>query len=114
MGLHHKLCHVLGGAFGLPHADTHAVMIPYTTAFNHSALPTEMVNAGESILRLARRIGAPRSLRELGMPEEGIVRAAELAFRGEYPNPRPATPPDIERLLSAAWSGDESYVLSYR
>lgn len=114
MGLHHKLCHVLGGAFGLPHADTHAVMIPYTAAFNHSALPTAMGNAGESILRLAVRVGAPLNLRELGMPEEGIARAAELAFRGEYPNPRPATSADIERLFSAAWSGDESYVLGYR
>ena len=63
---------------------------------------------------MARQIGAPLSLRELGMPEEGIGRAADLALRTEYANPRPATLPDIERLLSAAWSGDASYVLSYR
>jgi maleylacetate reductase len=34
MGLHHKLCHVLGGSFNLPHAETHAVILPHATAFN--------------------------------------------------------------------------------
>jgi maleylacetate reductase len=32
-GLHHKLCHVIGGSYGLPHADVHAAVLPYSTAF---------------------------------------------------------------------------------
>lgn len=105
MGLHHKLCHVLGGAFGLPHAETHAVVIPYTAAFNHAAFPAAMGNTGQDLLRLAREIKAPLSLRELGMPEAGIGRAAAIASERQYPNPRPVTRADIERILADAWKG---------
>src|SRR5258708_19747380 len=37
MALHHKICHTLGGAFGLSHAETHAVMLPHALAYNLSA-----------------------------------------------------------------------------
>ena len=37
-GLHHKICHVLGGTFDLPHAETHAVVLPYVLAFNEPAI----------------------------------------------------------------------------
>jgi alcohol dehydrogenase class IV len=114
MGLHHKLCHVVGGAFGLPHADTHAVLLPYTAAFNSAALPVAMGNAAESLLRLSRESGAPSSLRELGMSRQQVGSAAGLAVQDEYPNPRPVTREAIEELLDAAWSGDGSYVLRYR
>ena len=30
MALHHKLCHTLGGAFNLPHAETHTCLL-YTS-----------------------------------------------------------------------------------
>ena len=39
MALHHKLAHVFGGSFDTPHAETHAVLLPYTTAFNEAAVP---------------------------------------------------------------------------
>ena len=39
-GLHHKLCHVLGGTFDLPHARTHAVVLPHVLAFNAPVRPT--------------------------------------------------------------------------
>ena len=39
MALHHKLCHTLGGSFDLPHAETHAVMLPHTVGFNAAAVP---------------------------------------------------------------------------
>ena len=81
MALHHKLCHVLGGAFGLPHAETHSVILPYAVAFNENAAGDAMQDvraalgskdAANAVFDLARRIGAPASLREIGMPEEGL------------------------------------------
>jgi hypothetical protein len=38
-GLHHRICHVLGGRFGLPHAATHAIVLPYVVAYNAVAAP---------------------------------------------------------------------------
>src|SRR4029078_9635015 len=37
-GLHHKICHVLGGMYNLPHAQTHAVVLPYVLALNAPAV----------------------------------------------------------------------------
>ena len=54
---------------------------------------------------LAGWLGAPRSLRELGMAEEDIPRIAELALAHPYANPRPVTRDGIEALLWTAWTG---------
>jgi maleylacetate reductase len=53
-GLHHKICHVLGGTFGLPHAETHAVILRYVLALNAPAVP-------ELAGRLADALGTPLS-----------------------------------------------------
>jgi len=42
MGLHHKLCHTLGGSFNLPHAETHSVLLPYTAEYNMNAASAAM------------------------------------------------------------------------
>src|SRR4051794_2135295 len=59
-GRHHTICHVLGGAYGLPHAATHAVLLPYTAA----GVPG--VDA-DALRALAERIGVPTSLAAIGM-----------------------------------------------
>jgi alcohol dehydrogenase class IV len=119
MALHHKLCHTLGGSFDLPHADTHAVLLPYTTAYNREAASSAMRKAADvmgvedgptEILSLARTIGAPLSLREIGMKESDLARAAELAVERQYPNPAPVTVEGIRVLLDAAFRGDGDYV----
>jgi len=51
MGLHHKLCHTLGGTFGLPHAETHTVILPHAMAYNAAAAP-------EAMRRIAQALGA--------------------------------------------------------
>src|SRR6185312_12433184 len=97
MALHHKLCHVLGGTFDLPHAETHAVILPHAVAFNEAAVPdllsplakalgTERV--GQGLHAYAASIGAPMTLKEIGMPEDGIDRAADQAVANPYWNPR--------------------------
>ena len=81
MSLHHKLCHVLGGTFNLPHAETHTVILPHAVAYNEPAEPAIMRSIAETIgmkspslglYQLSGQLGAKRSLRELGMPETGI------------------------------------------
>ena len=110
-GLHHKICHVLGGMFNLPHAATHAVVLPYVTALNEFAAPTlatafEAPTAVEGLLRLKNRLDAPRSLRELGLREADLPAAVEgvLAAVPEK-NPAPVDGARLTDLLRNAWSG---------
>ena len=119
MALHHKLCHTLGGAFDLPHADTHAVLLPYTAAFNRPAAKAPMQavadmldaeDAPSALLRLATDIAAPLSLSGLGFDERDIPKAARLAVERQYPNPRPVSEAGIRDLLAAAFHGDSGYV----
>ncbi|WP_329459042.1 maleylacetate reductase [Streptomyces sp. NBC_01497] len=115
MALHHKVCHVLGGTFGLPHAETHAVVLPHAVGHNAPAAPEAMAritralpgpDAATSLFEFAGRLGAPTSLRELGMPESGIEEAAELVVRDGYWNPRPVEKSAVRALLTTAWAGD--------
>lgn len=113
MALHHKLAHTLGGSFNTPHAETHTVLLPYTTAFNAVAAGRELAPiadtfggpAGQALWDFGTRTGAPQRLADLGMTESDLDRAADLATRAPYPNPRPFTRDDIRNLLQAAWDG---------
>ncbi len=114
MGLHHKLCHVLGGTLGLPHAQTHTVVLPHVMAYNASAVPETMEriaaalggdSAATAVYDLIVRSGGPVSLRQLGMSDNDIPRVVEQATAMPYPNPRSVTAEGIEQLLRAAWSG---------
>jgi maleylacetate reductase len=116
MALHHKLCHTLGGSFGLPHAETHSVILPHAVAYNAAAATQAMGRLGRALgatgdpatalYQLARRLHAPLSLRELGLDEADIGRAAGLAAAKPYPNPRMIERAGIEALLRRAWAGE--------
>jgi maleylacetate reductase len=114
MGLHHKLCHTLGGSFGLPHAQTHAVILPHAVAYNEAVVPDLLAplaailkaeTAGQGLYTLAQSLNAPQSLRDLGLAEADLDRAADLATQSPYPNPRPLEKPALRALLQAAWEG---------
>lgn len=114
MALHHKLCHVVGGAFNLPHAETHTVILPHAMAYNAKAAPEAMArvaraldvpDAVQGLHALARRLDAPTALREFGMPEAGIDRAVDLVMANPYWNPRPLEREAIRDLIARAWSG---------
>lgn len=114
MGLHHKLCHTLGGSFGLPHAETHTVVLPYAMAYNAPAAPDAMrrlaralgaADAPSAVHDLVRDLHGPASLNELGLAEADIARAAELATAQPYANPREVTREGVEALLRDAGSG---------
>ncbi|WP_159775375.1 maleylacetate reductase [Streptomyces sp. HM190] len=115
MGLHHKLCHVLGGTFGLPHAQTHTVVLPYALAHNAPAAPEALAALGAALdaddapyalWELSGRLGAPRSLAELGLKETDLAVAAAQAAGQAYPNPREVTETGVLAVLTAAYAGD--------
>jgi maleylacetate reductase len=114
MGLHHKLCHVLGGTLGLPHAATHTVVLPHVLAFNAPAAPEASAALARALdtddpvralWELTGRLGTPRSLRGLGMAEGDIERVVDLAVASPYANPRPVDAGDVDALVRAAWAG---------
>jgi alcohol dehydrogenase class IV len=115
MGIHHKLCHTLGGTFNLPHADVHTVILPHATAYNREAAPEAMQTVAEAlgaadapggIFDLIVTIGAPTTLRDIGMPKDGLERAARLATENQYPNPRPIEYGPMRELLEHAYRGE--------
>ncbi len=114
MGLHHKLCHTLGGSFNLPHADVHTVILPHALAYNAAQAPEAMravaralgaPDAAQGVFDLAARHGAPTSLKAIGMPEGGLDRAADLASQNQYPNPRPLARDALRAMLQRAFDG---------
>ena len=114
MGLHHKLCHTLGGSFDLPHAEVHTVVLPHALAYNARQAPEAMqriaralgsADAASGVFELAKRHGAPTSLAAIGMPQSGLDRAADLAAAAPYPNPRPLDRYALRALLQRAFDG---------
>jgi maleylacetate reductase len=109
MGLHHKICHVLGGSFGLPHAATHAAVLPRVVAFNAPAAPDAMARiasalgadeAAAGLRALNQTLGLTMSLSSLGLRAQDIPRAAELVTSSPYANPRPVTVEAVKEMLA--------------
>lgn len=113
MSLHHKLCHTLGGSFNLPHAATHAVLLPHCAAYNAQAAAEELAplaalfggRLGAGLHAFAGSLGAPTRLRDLGLDEARLDQAADLAVQHPYWNPRPVERAAIRELLQHAWEG---------
>jgi alcohol dehydrogenase class IV len=114
MALHHKLCHVLGGAFDLPHAETHAIVLPHATAYNAPAAPEAMARIARALKTrdpatalydLARSLNIPLALKDIGMPADGVDRVAALAAKDPYWNPRPIEADAIRALIARAYEG---------
>ncbi|GGX35699.1 maleylacetate reductase [Pigmentiphaga litoralis] len=115
MALHHKLCHTLGGSFNLPHAEVHTVVLPHAMAYNTRAVPDVMARIGRAIgspddaagglFDLAQSQGAPVALRDIGMNEADLDRAADIAVGNPYWNPRPIERAALRQLLQDAWEG---------
>jgi maleylacetate reductase len=115
-GLHHRICHVLGGTFGLPHADVHAAVLPHAAAFNlpwapaASAALARAWPASEStpraIFDLARAIGAATSLSSLGLAEGDLRAVVDAVVTAAPANPRLIDPDELACALAAAWRGD--------
>ncbi len=114
MALHHKLCHILGGTFDLPHSPTHAVILPHVVAYNAASAPYAMrriaaalgvEDPAAGLHTLAAAVGAPTALKQIGMPVEGIEAAVRRAIGEPYYNPAPLRAPALRRLLQDAFEG---------
>ncbi|WP_176081851.1 maleylacetate reductase [Paraburkholderia tropica] len=113
MSLHHKLCHTLGGSFDLPHAETHAIVLPHSAAYNAKAAAQELEplaqlfggSIGGGLYDFARSLGAPLALRDLGLTSAQLDAAADLAVRNPYWNPQPVERDAVRALLQRAWEG---------
>jgi len=114
MGVHHKLCHTLGGSFGLPHAEVHTVILPHAAAYNRAAAGDAMARAARALgaedaagglYDLAVAVGAKVALKDIGMAAEDLDRAAELATQNPYDNPQPVTRDGVRALLQDAYDG---------
>jgi alcohol dehydrogenase class IV len=114
IALHHKLCHVLGGTFDLPHAETHAIVLPHAVAYNAPATPDAMTriasaigarDAAAGLYELAQSLEIPLALKDIGMPADGIARVVELALKDPYWNPRPLEPQALRALVERAFDG---------
>lgn len=117
-GLHHKICHVLGGAFDLPHAETHTIVLPHVVAFFAPAIPATMariagaLGAAEhevpgAIHDLGRSVRAPAALREIGMSEADLAHATELVTAAATGSANPRTPDEhaLRAILTGAFEG---------
>jgi maleylacetate reductase len=114
MGLHHRLCHLLGGSYGLAHAPTHTVVLPQVMAYNAAAATGEMDRVATALGRpdapsgmydLIVALGGPTSLRELGLGVDDLPVVARSATARPYPNPREVTEAGVGQLLHDAWAG---------
>lgn len=121
-GLHHKICHVVGGTFGLPHAETHAVVLPHVTRLNlPGALEVDeplaralddacggptASSAADALDRLALDVGAPSRLADLGFTEADIEKAVpRILAVVPASNPVEVTGGMLARLLDDARVG---------
>ncbi len=114
MALHHKLCHTVGGTFNLPHAETHTAILPHAVAYNASAAPVAIgrvakaigaSSAAQGLFELGIALGAKMALKDYGLRETDLDRAADLAIQNPYYNPRALTREGIRRLLDDAYHG---------
>lgn len=114
--LHHRICHVLGGAFDLPHAETHAVILPHSAAYNADASPAEQQRIAavfgadslpSALLELGRRWGAPRSLADMGVKGNELPAIAAGIAAAPPANPVPVTEAGVLGVLTDAFEGNE-------
>ena len=114
IGLHHKLCHTLGGSFDLPHAEVHAVVLPHAMAYNAPAAPGRWRGSPRALGAASAPGGAVRSRPRARRADlaggdrharADLDRAAGLAVQNAYPNPRPLERAPVRDLLQRAFDG---------
>ena len=126
MGLHHGLCHVLGGSANIPHGIANNIILPHAIRFNAEVTAPQLLPAAEAmglpvngsnpkivmealaqkIHELIGRMNLPQRLRDVGVSEADLPRLAQLAFQNRtvQNNPKPITDVmQLEQLLRGAW-----------
>jgi maleylacetate reductase len=114
-GMHHKICHVLGGSYNMPHAQTHAIILPHVLAFNAPFAPqaAERITAAfgspdavTGLNALRKLLGAPSALKDYGFEMANIPAAVSMILPViPANNPRAVTAQNLTELLTAAFHG---------
>lgn len=113
-GLSHAIAQRCRSLFGLVHAESHAVSVPYGVAFNREAAPDAMKrieralgvdDAARGLYDLNARIGLATGYKALGVPDDGLDKAVEAVMGVGASNPRPYSPDDLKGLLGQAFGG---------
>jgi alcohol dehydrogenase class IV len=121
MGLHHKLCHTLGGSFNFPHAETHTIMLPHVLAYNAPSIPSIMKKLADVIPEsngdainglnvLLAKLKVKKALRDFGMREEDVEKAAQIAVGNPYKNPAEIEYERIRETIRRAWAGEDARI----
>ncbi|MDI4655312.1 maleylacetate reductase [Xanthobacter autotrophicus] len=114
MSLHHKLCHVLGGSFALPHSETHTIILPHAAAALLPGVPGAAAilaramgsdDPAGTLYDIPARLGAAMALREIGMPHDGLRQAAQEVTQSAYWLPVEMPQARVLSLLEEAWHG---------
>ncbi|KAM0706145.1 hypothetical protein Q7P35_006694 [Cladosporium inversicolor] len=119
MSLHHKLCHTLGGSFNLPHAQTHAIVLPHAVAYNAPTiagvlpkLAAVLPGSEGSVVRglniLLGKLRITRGLSSFGMEESDVEKAAAIAVDQAYWNPRAVEKEKLVEVIRRCWAGEEA------
>jgi len=115
MGVHHGLCHSLGGRFGIPHGIANAIVLPHAMRYNADAVAPESArlagvlgaaSAPDAVFDLIASVGLPQRLREVGLGQDDLAVVAEDAMgsRAVAGNPKPIRTPDqLLEILESAW-----------
>jgi alcohol dehydrogenase class IV len=115
-GLHHKLCHVLGGSFGLPHAEVHAAVLPWVVDYYRGAAPAALArivaalgadDAVAGLQTLAADLGLGGGLAGLGLLEAALDEAADQAVEVAPQTPKPVDRAGIREILGNAFTNGE-------
>ncbi|KAJ9150499.1 Iron-containing alcohol dehydrogenase [Coniochaeta hoffmannii] len=122
IALQHKLAHTVAGCCNLSHAETHAILLPHTVAYNLPSLGSDVIDRlGKALLGqpgllaldivlalddIRQRLEIPCALKDLGMKEDDIERTAHVSMEKQYWNPRPLEKEKIKELIRRAWAGD--------
>lgn len=116
MGLHHKLCHLLGGRFDAPHAATHALVLPFVVRYLDPWLPPEQRDilytsvGGQDpaavLTALARSFDAPTSLRDLCVDDSDVASLTHELSTTLRPMAAPTDEDHLYALLRALYLGE--------
>ncbi|HDY8214228.1 TPA: L-threonine dehydrogenase [Vibrio vulnificus] len=123
LGYVHAMAHQLGGFYDLPHGVCNAILLPHVQRYNAQVCPERLrdvakamgVNvegmsaeqgaeaAIDAIVALAKDVGIPAGIRELGAKSEDIPTLADNALKDAcgFTNPKQATHEEISAIFEA-------------
>jgi alcohol dehydrogenase class IV len=100
VGLVHAMAHCVGALYKVPHGMANSILLPHVMMYNMDecmdryALVAEAMGVKEkgmsdedaagaavdAVFELTKKINLPQSLREVGVEEEGLMEASEMAL----------------------------------